>query len=183
MLANTYRRRLRTFADNQYGFVTTHDALQLGIPAVELRKLASRGGLEQVWRSVYRFSEVPHTANDRFMKAVLCVGPDAYLVGESVLALHELAMVNPRAIQVSAPRRFRAKLPSTIKFVAVNHIDETVTRYEGIASMSVSQALYFCRGAVMGSRLNEAIDIAAQRGLLHRAEIKQLRTKLRDPVA
>jgi len=183
MLANTYRRRLKTFADNQYGFVTTRDALQLGIPAVELRKLASRGGLEQVWRSVYRFSDVPHTANDRFMKAVLCVGPDAYLVGESVLALHELAMVNPRAIQVSAPRRCRAKLPSSVKFVAINHVGDTVTSYEGIPSMSVSQALYFCRGAVMGSRLNEAIDVAAQRGLLHRAEIKRLRAKLHDSVA
>lgn len=183
MLANTYRRRLKTFADNQYGFVTTRDALQLGIPAVELRKLASRGGLEQVWRSVYRFSDVPHTANDRFMKAVLCVGPDAYLVGESVLALHELAMVNPRAIQVSAPRRCRAKLPSSVKFVAINHVGDTVTSYEGIPSMSVSQALYFCRGAVMGSRLNEAIDVAAQRGLLRRAEIKRLRAKLHDSVA
>jgi len=183
MLANTYRRRLKTFADNQYGFVTTRDALQLGIPAVELRKLASRGGLEQVWRSVYRFSDVPHTANDRFMKAVLCVGPDAYLVGESVLALHELAMVNPRAIQVSAPRRCRAKFPSSVKFVAINHVGDTVTSYEGIPSMSVSQALYFCRGAVMGSRLNEAIDVAAQRGLLHRAEIKRLRAKLHDSVA
>jgi hypothetical protein len=41
-LADTYRRRLRERALDQYGYVTTGDATDLGVPPVELRKLAGR---------------------------------------------------------------------------------------------------------------------------------------------
>ena len=43
-LADTYRRRLRDRALDQYGYVTTRDAADVGVPAVELRKIAQRGG-------------------------------------------------------------------------------------------------------------------------------------------
>ncbi len=45
MLAQTYRRRLHERALDQYGYVTTRDAAELGVPPVEVRKIAARGGL------------------------------------------------------------------------------------------------------------------------------------------
>ncbi|MDZ7733541.1 MAG: hypothetical protein U5R31_11005 [Acidimicrobiia bacterium] len=42
-LADTYRRRLRGLAYDQYGYVTTRDADELDIPPVELRRLAGEG--------------------------------------------------------------------------------------------------------------------------------------------
>src|SRR3954464_4863876 len=114
-LTPTYRRRLRERALDQYGYVTTRDARELGVPPVELRKLSQRGGLEHVAHGLYRFDDIPHTGRDQFMEAVLRVGPDAFLVGDAVLALHDLALVNPRAIRVATPHRERHRLPDFLK--------------------------------------------------------------------
>ena len=73
-LADTYRRRVRERALDQYGYVTTEDAADLGVPPVELRKLAARGGLEHVAYGLYRFDDVRPTPRDEFMEAVLRVG-------------------------------------------------------------------------------------------------------------
>ena len=117
-LAQTYRRKLLGRAQDQYGYVTTRDADELGIPPVELRKLAQRGGLQRVARGVYRFDEVPATGHDQLMEAVLTAGPGAYLTGDAVLALHDLGLVNPRKVRVrhQAPHpytspRFRRRHP------------------------------------------------------------------------
>lgn len=42
----TYREDLRWRAFDTHGVITTDDAASLGVPAVELRKLARRGALE-----------------------------------------------------------------------------------------------------------------------------------------
>lgn len=38
-----YRQTVREIALDQFGYVTTRDAANAGVPAVELRKLAARG--------------------------------------------------------------------------------------------------------------------------------------------
>ena len=96
-LTDTYRRRLHDQALEQYGYVTTRDAAEVAVPAVELRKLAQRGGLERVAYGLYRFEDIPRTGRDEFMEAVLRVGPEAYLSHDAVLALHDLGLANPRA--------------------------------------------------------------------------------------
>lgn len=73
-LADTYRRRLYDRALDQYGYVTTRDAEQLGVPTVEVRKIAQRGGVEHIAYGLYRFDDVPRTARDEYMEAVLRVG-------------------------------------------------------------------------------------------------------------
>lgn len=78
-LADTYRRRLHESALDQYGLVTTRAATELGVPPVELRKIAGRGGLDHVAYGLYRFADIPRTDRDQFMEAVLPIGPDAYL--------------------------------------------------------------------------------------------------------
>ena len=46
----SYRSTLREFAQEQHGYVTTRDARALGVPPIELRKLAGRGALTNVAR-------------------------------------------------------------------------------------------------------------------------------------
>jgi predicted transcriptional regulator of viral defense system len=53
----TYRETLRELADEKYGYITTREAANIGVPGVELRKLANRGVLRQVRRGVYRFAD------------------------------------------------------------------------------------------------------------------------------
>ena len=69
-MRETYRRRLHERALDQYGYVTTQDAVDLGVPAVELRKLHQRGCLEHVGQGLYRFEDIPTTPRDEFMEAV-----------------------------------------------------------------------------------------------------------------
>lgn len=105
-----YRDVVREIAPDNYGYVTTRDAVDAGVPAVELPKLAARGGLENVAYGLYRVPDFPPTPFDQFAEALLRVGKGAYLHGESVLTLFGLADVNPRRIKVAVPRRVRTKL-------------------------------------------------------------------------
>lgn len=178
MLTDTYRRRLHDQALDQYGYVTTRDAGEIGVPAVELRKLAARGGIEHVAYGVYRFDDVPRTAHDELMEAVLRAGPDAYLTHDAVLALHDLGLVNPRRIRVGTPHRTRPKLPNTIDIVRRQLDADDLTSYEGIPSATVARALLDCIGLVMRDRLMDAAREAAERGLLHRTEAERVITQL-----
>lgn len=178
VLADTYRRRLYDQALDQYGYVTTRDAEKLGVPTVELRKIAHRGGVKHVAYGLYRFDDVPSTTRDQYMEAVLRVGPEAYLTHDAVLALHDLGLVNPRRIRVGTPRRARPRLPEYIEVVRRRLGPDELTVYEGIPSATVARALLDCRGLVMGERLVDAAREAARRGLLRRSQADRILTEL-----
>lgn len=147
-------------------------------PAVELPKLAARGGLMNVAYGLYRVPDVPPTRFDQFAEALLRVGGGAYLHGESVLALFGLADVNPRRIKVAVPRRVRARLPPFIELTQVPG-GRRATFYEGLASQPVAEAILECRGRVESERLLDATRRARQEGLLTTAEWKRVRKGLR----
>jgi predicted transcriptional regulator of viral defense system len=163
---------------DQYGYVTTRDAVELHIPPVELRKIAQRGGVKHVAYGLYRFDDVPRTGRDQLMEAVLRVGPDAYLSHDAVLALHELALVNPRRIRVGTPKRARPQLPPYIEVLHRRLEPRDLTTYEGIPSATVARALLDCRGLAMGERLIDAAREAARRGLLNRREADRILAEL-----
>lgn len=178
MLANTYRRRLHERAVDQYGYITTRDAAELGIPPVEVRKIAERGGLTHVGRGVFRFDDVPHTGREPFMEAVLRVGEDAFLTGDAVLALHDLGLVNPRRIRVGVPKRTRLKLPENVAVVQQQVDAKNLTEYEGIPAMTVAQAILDARPIVMRTRLIDAAREAVRRGLVLRRDGQRLLQEL-----
>lgn len=169
-LAPTYRRRLYERALDQYGYVTTRDAVEIGVPPGELRKLSERGGLEHVGYGLYRFEDIPRTSRDQFMEAVLLVGRDAYLQGDAVLALHNLALANPRQIRVATPRRNRRKHPDFMTVERRSLSADELTHYEGIPATTIARALLDCRGVIMEERLIEAAKEAARTGLLRRRD-------------
>lgn len=174
----TYREQVREIALDQYGLVSIADAAAADIPAVELRKLASRGALERVGRGVYRDPGVPGTMRDQYAQAVLLVGPDAYLTGESVLALHDLALVNPSHIHVGTPHRVRTRLPRVVRALRRKLPPEALTVDEGIPSTTVFQAIDDCMATVVSERLRDAIAVAGRQGLITLREQAVLRARL-----
>jgi hypothetical protein len=62
-----------------------------------VRKVGQRGSVAHIAYGIYRFEDFVPTDRDQFMEAVLRVGPGAYLTHDSVLALFDLAVVNPAA--------------------------------------------------------------------------------------
>lgn len=161
----------------QHGYITTAQGEAVGIPAIELVKLAARGRLHHVARGIYRFDEMPPSRFDQYYEAVLRVGDGAFLVGDAVLALHELALVNPRRIRVAARQRRRRALPDWLKLETAP-VDAEVTTVEGIPTTTVARAIRDARPYVMTERLLEAIPEAVHEGLVDEKEARALKREL-----
>ena len=173
-----YRDVVRELALDRYGYVTTKDAAEAGVPAVELPKLAARGGLVNVSYGLYRVPDAPATELDQFAEALLRVGEGAYLHGESVLALLELADVNPRKIKVATARRARPKLPAVIELIRAVGASP-ITLYKGLSAQPVADAILECRGRLERERLLKAAKQARTEGLLTTTEWQRVRKGLR----
>jgi predicted transcriptional regulator of viral defense system len=155
---------------DNHGLITTRDAAALNVPAVECRKLAARGFMDHIAYGVYRVHDVPASEYDQFAEAVVRVGPDAYLSHDAVLALHDLAQVNPRRICVGTPHRVRSTWPDYLDVLHRALPEDDLTAYDGIPSATVARALIDCREFIMTDRLLAAAEQAQQRGLLTRRQ-------------
>ncbi len=68
--------------------MTTATAAELGVPPVELRKLARRGARQHMGHGGHWMTEVPPTPLTEYAEAVAMLGPDAVVADDAVLALH-----------------------------------------------------------------------------------------------
>lgn len=173
----TYRDIVREIAFDNFGYVTTKQAAEAGVPAVELPKLAARGGLESIAYGIYRVPDAPASAFDQFAEALLRAGESSFIYGESVLAIFGLADVNPRRIKVGVRRRTRPKLPAYVELVPVKGDVET-TYYEGLRSQRVADAILACLGRIEGARLMQAGKDARKEGLMTSSEWSKVRKEL-----
>jgi len=170
----SYRARLYAVALSHQGFITTDMADLVGVPPVELRKIAARGGLTNVARGLYRVDGIDAGDGAPYAEAVFRVGEDAHLHAESVLAFHHLAFVNPSRIKVATTRRVRRELPAHILLVRAAVGPDELTEYEGVPSATVERAIRDSIGSVMSDRLIEATRRAADEGLIRRRQIDPL---------
>ena len=168
---------MREIALENFGLVTTAAAAEAGVPPGELPKLAARGGLEHVAYGVYRVPDLPPHPMDQFAEALARAGEGAFLHGVSVLALFGLADVNPSQVHVAVRRRARPKLPAFMTLVRARP-DARTTRYEGLESQPVADALLECRGQIEPTRLRDAARKARAEGLLTTAEWRRVQEGL-----
>jgi len=169
-----YRAALYAIAADHLGYVTTEMADVVGVPAVELRKIAARGGLTNVARGLYRVDGIDGGDRAPYAEAVYRVGEHAHLHAESVLAFHHLALVNPTRIKVATTRRVRRDLPDHIQLVHAVVDPGDLTEYDGVPSATVERAIRDSIGAVMSDRLFEATRRAGDEGLIRRRQIDRL---------
>lgn len=163
---------------DNYGIVTSCQASAITDNAnVELPRWAASGRLERLGVGVYKLATWMPTPYDIYAEAVALVGKGAYLYGEAVLAINDLALVNPRTVNVAIARRVRRRVPSWIKVVNVQD-GEATTSYFGILGQALPLAFKACRGKVPISRLRAAVDDAAARGLILRDECDAIRREL-----
>jgi predicted transcriptional regulator of viral defense system len=174
-----YRDIVREIALDHYGYVTSKQAAQAGVPAVELPKLAARGGLQNIGYGLYRVVDIPPHDLDQFAEALLRAGEGAFLYGESVLAIFGLADVNPRRIKVGVRRRTRPKLPAFIELIPVKG-EVATTRYEGLKAQTVADAILECRERIEKQRLIDATEQARTEGLLTTTEWQRVRRGLQS---
>lgn len=170
----TYRQIVRKIAQDQHGFITTAQAKEANVPAVELRKLAYRGALENRGYGVYKITDVPATEFDQFAEIIYRIGDGAFLAGETVLALHNLALVNPEKISVLATKRVRTKLPKYVKVTTGVITPDEATTIDGIPAITVERALRECKNKIMPERFKAAVYEAKLNGYLTKTEATQL---------
>ena len=172
----TYLRNLWEIAATQHAVVTTRDAQEAAVPAVELRKLASRGALRHLAHGVYQHSQVPVTRYTQPAVAVAVVGAGAYLEWDAVLSLCDLALVNPAAIQVATPHRFRGKVPPYVRVSSPRSLRPAheLTHHEGIPGLTVHAALIEAAQRLPHDRVRTAADTALSRDLLSPTEHRAL---------
>lgn len=163
-------------AVDNYGLITSAEAKSLGVAKSELNRWVGMGRLLKRGQGVYKLVRYVPTEYDRYAEAVALVGDGSFLFGEAVLAMHGLALVNPRRISVGTTKRVRRELPEWVQPVAVS--GKTVTSYEGIPSQSLAEAILECRGMVMGGRLKSAVEDARREGLITKDEFEHLRKEL-----
>ncbi|MCL1890705.1 MAG: type IV toxin-antitoxin system AbiEi family antitoxin domain-containing protein [Coriobacteriia bacterium] len=149
-------------ADN-YGLITAAQAKELGISDKEMSALAKRGRLVRRGHGVYRLAHHVPTPNDAYAEAAALVGPDAYLYGETVIAMLGLAPTNPARLFVATPVRVRKALPQHIVLVKANG---EATCYDGIPSQKVPDAIRACKRTIMPDRLIEAVSEARRQGFI-----------------
>ena len=167
----TYYEDIYEVAADYYGFITSAEAKGLGISDKEMNALTKRGRLVKRGHGVYKLTHYIPTPFDAYAEAVVLVGSRAYLYGESVIAMLGLAPTNQARIFVATPVRTRKSLPDHI--VVVKAHDET-TRYEGIPSQSVSDAITACQKTMMPERLEEAVNEARRQGFITDAQKTEL---------
>ena len=177
----TYRELLWEIATENHGIVTTTQAADAGVPAVELRKLATRGALRRVGQGVYRHLLAPTDRYTELAATVAAAGETAFLQKESVLAIFGLADVNPITIQVGDLRRNRANLPPHVALVRREDLTrDDLTQYQGIPTTTVYRALVDCLPRLMVDRAQIAAQDALAEGLITNSEFDDLRLRLRQ---
>ena len=173
---------LRRYAADHHGVVTGATAAALGVRAVELLDRVLGGELALIANDVYRLYDLI-TPLTEYAEAVALAGPGAVLADDAVLAMHDLASVNPRRIRVAVPRPLPdgVRLPVTVEVVVRELAPEDVTEVEGIPTMTVAAALRACRGRVVTERLLQGVDRALEEDLLDPATAEVLRVEFASP--
>ena len=183
----TIRSDLWNVAVEQYGYVTTHDARNLGIMPIELAKLANRDALGRVSQGLYRFPEWPVSANDHLMEAVLWTrDPQAALSHETALDVYELSDINPDKTHVTIPKRekkLRRANPPAALVVHYQDLDSSqIGWWEHIPTVTVATAIDQCIASrVRLDLVLQAIDVARRQGRISEETAERQRHNARMP--
>lgn len=161
-------------AVSNYGLVTSQSIGSLGIRLKDVLEWVKSGRLEKRGRGVYRLAHYLPTEYDTYAEAVALVGDTAMICGESVLAMHNLALVNPVQTHVAVRRRLRRALPDWIK-VEKATAGMTEDNFNGIPCQKLSEVIRQSRGKVLTERLAAAVNEAGTRGLLDVFEYESLK--------
>jgi predicted transcriptional regulator of viral defense system len=172
--------QLADLAADQYGFVSQHDARELGIAPMTLIRMSEHGTLERRGHGLYRLCYFPVSRLDSYMEATLWPrGVRGVLSHETALDLYELSDVNPSKIHLTVPgeHRIRREIPAVYRIHHENLADADVTFYEGIPIVTPAHAIR--HSAYLGAALiGQAIDHGVSNGRLTRKRAAQLRWEM-----
>jgi predicted transcriptional regulator of viral defense system len=174
--------QLADVAADQYGFVSQHDARQLGIRPMTLIRMSEHGALERRGHGLYRLRYFPTSPLDSYMEATLWPrGTRGVLSHETALALYEMSDINPTKIHITVPRehRIRREIPALYRIHHETLDDTEITFHEGIPIVTPAHAIRQSHtGHVSPALIGQAIDHGVSNGRLTRKEAARLRREI-----
>lgn len=161
--------RLWGAAEDNYGIVTSAQACEMGVSRQSLVAMERGGLLTRIGHGVYQVKHHVPGPNDAYAAAIAIVGEDAYLRGESVLAMHGLVASNPAVMHVGSPVRVRRRFPHGLK--VKDRTPCSVCEYdgfEGIRCQRMAEAIStaYEEGMLDADRVSAAASAAKEKGLL-----------------
>ena len=163
-------------AIGNYGLISTERAAELGVHRKELYDWVRLGRMEKCGRGLYRITHYLPTEYDHYAMAVALVGGDAWLWGDAVLAMHNLALVNPVRYKVATKRNVRKDLPEWIE--VTHRFDKAdVDEFNGIPCQNLASVFIDYKDSLMRDRILQAIQEASYRGLLTASDRERLRNE------
>ncbi|HET8757134.1 MAG TPA: type IV toxin-antitoxin system AbiEi family antitoxin domain-containing protein [Solirubrobacteraceae bacterium] len=170
---------LREHAAEQFGYITTRDAEDLGVNPRRLQKMYERGVLTRASRGVFRFDDVPAGPLDQYAAATLWpLEVRGVLSHATALDLHDLCDINPTRIDITVPRDFRTTrdAPDLLRVHRVDLDEHDITWHEGLRIVGVRRAILGAIEQHVGWNLIEqAIDTARRTGRLTPTQADDLR--------
>ena len=115
------------------------------------------------------------------MAALLALfGDDAYLCGESVLALYGLCPTRSYVATVAVPGRMRkTNIPHGVTVVRAQRGYKPIY-HDGITCQRPQDAIRACMGIMEKSRLCEAVEEAENKGYLMSSESEELKREIEN---
>jgi predicted transcriptional regulator of viral defense system len=152
------------------GYITTRLAGAVGIPAVELRKMVSRGTLTAVAHGVYRVPALPIERYNEFILACLWANGRGVISHDSALLIHDLCDINPERIHITIPPAHRIDRAGgshyTIHKAALAESD--ILQIDGVTLTSVQRTLSDAAQTIPAYLLRQATQTAIERGRVSR---------------
>jgi len=165
--------KVYSLCTENHGIVTAAGAATLGVKSKDLVRWKKSGRLIQQGRGVYRVTHYPMSGEDSYAIAVAEAGPKAYLCGESVLALLNLAPTNPRYIDIAVPARLRRRLNPSYR-IHVKSANYLPMHHAGIPMQKPVDAIRDGIGHLMSERLEAAAQEAYRTGKLFKEDLETL---------
>ena len=172
-------------AVEQYGYITTADARDLGLGPEHLVDLARRGDADRIAHGLYRFRAIPTTMRDQLMEATLWPRRVGIISHASALDLWDLCDVNPAKVHITVPKtaRIRREASPAYEVHQRNLPPGDVSRVEGIPVVSPRRAILDGIETHLGGHLiDQAVDMATRRGDITTEERAEIQRALRMPL-
>lgn len=167
------------------GYVTPALVAPLGVPAVELRKMVSRGTLESAGHGVYRVPSLPVDRYDEYIFARFWAAGRGVISHDSALLVHELSDINPTKVHLTIPTSYRISRAGGERY-EIHHADldeRDVTRLDAVVLTTIRRTLEDVVTSVPTYLVRQAVETARQRGVISESENDRYLDRLRvEPV-
>ncbi|HEV7494177.1 type IV toxin-antitoxin system AbiEi family antitoxin domain-containing protein [Baekduia sp.] len=164
-------------AAEQYGYVTTGDAREMGIDIRRLSDLKARGQADHPAVGLYRIRAIPPTRWDPYMAAALWHHGAGVISHETALDLYDVSDVNPAKIHITIPRTPRlTRVPPPAYVVHREALDpRDVTRIESVPIVTLEKAIRQCVASKLRpDLLRQAVDSGRRTGKLRSGQVEAL---------